>query len=1332
MTFNADRIQVLNRELARSFADKALFGEAFLFLPAGSMNQSGFDWLKTLVGQETLKQNKIIPLVGDQARELPGLSIQTTTLPQLSLTSVTSDRELYRAGDDDTHLLVVSLNSDKQVRLTVLLNEQEYSKVSVDINKHGLGHLSLKDLPTGSYSVSLHDESDEEFCCRFTVAEYRLVPLIASILDRKREEADSLRIRLQLESFGNPVDGPVLLRLIDGDVALSSVECQCVDGVAEVVLNLSGNGPHRIDIQLKDDPMKTASVPLTGSRISERTSTIFSSLGKEVTGSLLPGEDSKEVRGIFLDEGAAVTSPLVLESVTADKARFRVKVPRIELLTVVTIDPQQPKRRLTAVIPNTHNHPSRYDDRYRNAEYQFEKENYEVALKLFEEGWNESPNPHPYFAYFAACCNAKLGNRQEALSWIRKCIEDGWNEWQHMRDDEDLKAISDMPEFQLLAAEGVSSRTFENLEADSIIEIPLNRALSLLTLGAFIDGKAWEGWTTVIAPERLTMEIDLPEECKPDSEVEVKIETRDLQGNLRGSSAFLIIKDARLLTGDTPKSRLASRMKSYVSSAQEALHTGWTEEKALSTILSIRAPRYALRENWSLEAEQMSTGSFLPSSAPGAWGAGYNDSWEAPDPGSSQPPMGGFSSRMTLNQQSTEAREGASRGELFGAMNLPAQDMAGGSPMTLAESIRQKIADVENDKRRANFPPAPSSAPRKPAAKRSRKKAELPTAVEKPPQVLYASIVALTDGEATIKLRLPDEMCEYLVQVFACTGEDWSLEEARVLAVRDPFVDLLCPVFARAEERATGILTAGSLEPGMSVRVLHDGEPIYLTRKVSNTEEERAEKFTIDGAHCTFEFICAPGKYEAQLIDADGKVVYRKISTTNEPGKLRRRVISMKLLEQGEMVSLDDENIVSVRVLPSLNESFEMLVDATGDYAHCCCEQTAAKIISGCAMFMLSGQDESRQKKAESIIIAGIKREEKMWLQGRGFKSYPEVPDVPDQYYGVKAARYLTELSSLKGLQQVSSELSKYIDKGLMMARDACTAYSINRGEGEPKSCEEAYFQLRRLESGENSQASRDRLIEFVKSRISSSKEDWARQSHPEFAFIGVKVLKRAESAYAACCLLRGGGQSLRRSALDLANEVIAEFNEQKRLYSTVDSVAAIALMKELQDCRIATGGTMEINGKEMNLDQAQALSEPIHTVKALEGVTTVETTREVIDDWTTYSAGVQMRVALERDGKAASRFKLGDVVDLKVSLIDGYKDGDLVWICLPDALSRLIGGGQVKLFSVDFEGKSGVSIPIAITGRTGEIEQKFAVCLRNMFDEDRAGSPGLLDVTTK
>ncbi len=99
--------------------------------------------------------------------------------------------------------------------------------------------------------------------------------------------------------------------------------------------------------------------------------------------------------------------------------------------------------------------------------------------------------------------------------------------------------------------------------------------------------------------------------------------------------------------------------------------------------------------------------------------------------------------------------------------------------------------------------------------------------------------------------------------------------------------------------------------------------------------------------------------------------------------------------------------------------------------------------------------------------------------------------------------------------------------------------------------------------------------------------------------------------------------------------------------------------------------------------------------------------------------------------------FRIGDPVELQVELTDGYQFGDYLDVCLPDSLSRVFGGGQVKQFAVDFEGNSLVKIPLVTTGASfssdGEpAPHHFSILIRNMYDEERIACPAFLRVNVK
>ena len=190
------------------------------------------------------------------------------------------------------------------------------------------------------------------------------------------------------------------------------------------------------------------------------------------------------------------------------------------------------------------------------------------------------------------------------------------------------------------------------------------------------------------------------------------------------------------------------------------------------------------------------------------------------------------------------------------------------------------------------------------------------------------------------------------------------------------------------------------------------------------------------------------------------------------------------------------------------------------------------------------------------------------------------------------------------------------------------------------------------------------------------------------------------------------------------------QFNEQGRLYSTVDSVAAITLMIQLRIAGLVSGrGRLRVNGRDMTPLEASQLSDQVETVEVLDGVAGVEVTRMVEQDWTQFSASFPIKVGFrDPHGQNVRRFRTGDRADLVVSLPDGYQAGDLLHVSLPACMSWIHGGGKVKRFTVDFAGKDLVSVPIGVTSPIAG-RQHFAACVRNMFEEERAASPGLIAV---
>ncbi|MFO0588422.1 MAG: hypothetical protein U0441_12810 [Polyangiaceae bacterium] len=1297
---------LLNPAFAAQFSD-VVVGKAFAFFAASTFAKGKLGWVRRLLGNQT--RPHIVSILGRDEVELPGVVLAPSPLVGASLANVTCDKAIYREGRDEVHLLAFDpFGPNIDAVLEIKADGNDLPKRAVKLDARGAAALTLRDLPAGAYEVRFRGQAAGSPACGFTVAAYKLAPLVAQLTNRSLE-GENLAVTLRLESFGTPVDGKVQIELTDGGQRISSTSAEAVSGEVVATLKLTGRGPHAINVQVAADAGKTATVPIIGSRIEERSRTVFSTLGAEVTGSLLPSPGAIEVRGVYLEEGATRSSPFRLDRVDAKKAKIRA-VSTVEMARVLVIDPRLPMKRPSAVDVKTAPHPAISDERYRRAETLCKNHQWADGLALFREARAEIlAAPHPNYAYWIACCHAHLGQIDQALDELDEAIRDGWTDFDHLATDDDLAALRGNKRYEARASGGTIELSFDRITSGETIEIDVPGPMAVLAIGAYVGEFPWEGWAAVITPPAFSPRVEAPKKAVPGQGTSITIET----GAGDDTSVYVIVKDARLLSTDTPQSRLAGGIKAFVQTASQQLTVGTPKERLSELATTLSPPVAPTPPRSPQPAMGRPTGGppgghrppppgFLPPPPPFPSAGGFGPPPPAPGFGP-PPPAPGFgppAPGFGPPQEPMAARAAAPDTYALRApaprAAAPVVDMAIPAPLAAAPSVSGFGA-----------PGAPAAMP---SPYRAPPPPPPPTLEE--PEVLFAGLVETRDGRANVPVRLGPDFADYLVEAFVATGADWASVEARFRAEKEVFVSLDVPAFVHRDDGAIGRAHVGSVAGGR-VFVTCDGIPVPLLL------DGRPFAYGSDVAPGRGEvtFVAGPGLYEARL---DAGTSYDVVAKrVNEPGKIKRLARTVQLLEAGKTISKrGDPSIVALRVLPGLRKPFRALVHATSEYGHACCEQTAAKILSACSLYVFA-EDKSDKDRAEAIILAGVERETRMWLRGRGFKMYPESSPTPDTYWGPKASRYLYNLGMLSEMRP-SRALAGAINDGLYMARDTAAAYQMEWPPRRPSTCEDAYAAVRFGGGvGEGFAA--------VRRQVGASNNPLAAAGA-----VGMRV----ETAYAAAVLFAGGTPEERARAIDLTNAVTAQFGPNGRLYSTVDSVAAMALMAELQRSGIlGTNGDIEVDGKATTVDAAVKLESDVGEVKSLGGLVAVEVTRLALEDWSVFNAALPIKVALEKEGRPTRRLNALDAVDLVVTLESGYKAGDLCWVCLPDALSRVVGGGQVKMFSVDFEGKSEIRIPLAATGVTvnkrGEPSPSFySVCVRNMFEEERGGNPGPLDVT--
>ncbi len=574
------------------------------------------------------------------------------------------------------------------------------------------------------------------------------------------------------------------------------------------------------------------------------------------------------------------------------------------------------------------------------------------------------------------------------------------------------------------------------------------------------------------------------------------------------------------------------------------------------------------------------------------------------------------------------------------------------------------------------------------------------------PQVLFFAVL---DVDARLELVIPlgSALTTYVIEAFSMFDGAWREARESVVVDQPLRVDLDLPPFVNEGVGARGILRADSLEDAAFVGLLRDGEPVPLT--LPDGRPVAGNLPLVTPAELYFQAI--PGDYCAEIREPGSGALDRVAQRVETLGRFRSLSRSIRLLEPGDAVDLESLDALSLRLLPAVQKPAATLMEVTADYGHHCCEQTAAKMLAAVLMY-LSASDPVTARKAEEIIIAGAARERSMFTRKRGFRMYPDSCYF-SQHYSKLAVRYLWKLSGLSKVKGLSRALRAAVEDGLAMADLAARHHGLRRVPQAIESIEDAFEAAR-------AGVQTDAVRRFVKGAVDLS-GPVPRPSQPKHA-----VHDRCVLAYAAAALfiLRD-----REPAVRCANAVLAHLDDKGALYSTADSVACLSMFVELQRCgMLGEVIDIDVNGLSMTSQEALALDDQIESISVRAGCAIVEVTKLLEQDWDAVSNSLEADVKLLRDGTHFSVPRTGDRLELSVALTDGYRVGDLVHVALSPSLDWIEGGARVKRFSLDFAGRDELRVPVVVTGSV-EDGERLGVCIRNMFEEERIHSPGLVAI---
>lgn len=795
-----------------------------------------------------------------------------------------------------------------------------------------------------------------------------------------------------------------------------------------------------------------------------------------------------------------------------------------------------------------------------------------------------------------------------------------------------------------LAAEG---RT--RMEPGEAIELDVPCPMGVVAVGAFVDGRPWEHWATVVRPSDLNPQIHLPPAPEPEELLEVEI---DLGNTDIDADIFLVVKDARLTNTDTPERQLASELK---------LASGCTPRECKPQSLKEIEP--ARGRYFRGGARMMMMQASLDSSFDYSIQAGY-------EPAS-----------VDCELSDVDASDA-----------VLSQVVAVGAAAEDDVSVDETPADVTEDGHRAD--------------------------------VVYAGLIRARDGRARAVVELGPGVRTYRVDAFVVHDGDWARAQASFDVVQNPYLELQLPPYLAETEGAVGRLIAGASCGRLQVSLTRDGRAVPL---VFGGEVLTGDS-VVDQSHCELSFLAGAGAYRAVVTDLESGLTRESRTTVHEPGVIGYTAQRLRILSPGETIRrADDPGIETLRVLPGLNSPIKMLTDATANYEHLCCEQTATKMLAACMMYLSAGDDPARRQKASSVFEAGVRREEMMWLPGKGFKGYPNSPDKPDHYWGELAAKRLRLIGVLL-TDHVSPDMTALVARARQMGMDAARAYGSPWPIQTPRDAEEAYLAARFSPDDEVVQ----RALQMARGYGGSIPAD--RKKRVVIGAVG----ERCDSAYSAAILLAKGTTADYPRALELANKVVGQLNGQGGLYSTVDSSAALCLMQEIHNAGLVGGQQLKLNGKDATIHDA-VVAEHVESVTALDHPVLVRASTRVTERWDQMKGDVGVSLDLVQGDKTVHSVEVTEDFELVIRLNQPYQTGDLAHVFLSASVAQLISGAQVRERSIDFAGKQDLHIPLVATSvsldaKAQPAPHRFTVFVRNMYEEERVGSPDplMLQVTPR
>ncbi|MCD4785754.1 MAG: hypothetical protein K8T10_18190 [Candidatus Eremiobacteraeota bacterium] len=290
-------------------------GSQFLFIKPGKKA------CKVVLEKDGEKRNVLIDKPTVLSKYKTQIAVKGSThfkefsLNMLKLSALVTDRKVYKPGDAVEIFAFLPQYSGRKVKFEIHRNDKVFTKEEIEIDDAGMFRDKLKDLNDGAYALKVFMEEKEIADCEFTVAEYSLSFMRASLVSHTYKD-QNLSFSLSILMGDIPYDGELNAGLFCGfcEIVVASIKIQSEKGNANGEFSLAGHtGPFTIVITTPDG--ESATVFLPGTKSDVRDTVRISQAGEIIEGGLLPSDSlPQKVRGIYYGSVGVQTMPVTLEN----------------------------------------------------------------------------------------------------------------------------------------------------------------------------------------------------------------------------------------------------------------------------------------------------------------------------------------------------------------------------------------------------------------------------------------------------------------------------------------------------------------------------------------------------------------------------------------------------------------------------------------------------------------------------------------------------------------------------------------------------------------------------------------------------------------------------------------------------------------------------------------------------------------------------------------------------------------------------------------------------------------------------------------------------------